>query len=78
MDMKQQQKMETTDHLFESIHCVYSNKSRQNTNIPATTVGNPRTVKYPGIWVANIKYRILSNTAKYYMGTSLNAQIETS
>ena len=78
MDMKQQQKMETTDHLFESIHCVYSNKSHQNTNIPATTVDNPNTVKYPGIWVANIKYRILSNTAKYYMGTSLNAQIETS
>ena len=43
MDTKQQQKMETTDHLFESIHCVYSNKSCQNTNIPATTVGNPNT-----------------------------------
>ena len=46
-------------------------------NIPATTtVGNPNTVKYPGIWwyciwIANIEYRILSNTAKYYMGTSL-------
>ena len=24
---------------------------------------------FDGIWVANIKYRILSNTAKYYMGT---------
>ena len=24
-----------------------------------------------GIWIANIKFRILSNTAKYYMGTSL-------
>ena len=45
-DKKQQQKMETTDHLFESIHSVYSNKSHQNTNILATTVGNPNTVKY--------------------------------
>ena len=54
-DTKQQQKMETTDHL-------------QNTNIPATAVGN---WVFDGIWVANIKYRILSNIAKYYMGTSL-------
>ena len=57
MDMKQQQKMETTEHnLFESIHCVYSNESRQNTNILATTVGNPNTQVFDGIWVANIKY----------------------
>ena len=58
MDTKQQQKMETTDHLFESIHCVYSKKSRQNTNISASTVGNPNTVKntqvFDGIWIANI------------------------
>ena len=27
-------------HLFESIHCIYLNKSHQNTNILATTVGN--------------------------------------
>ena len=72
--------METTDHLFESIHSVYLNKSRQNTNIPSTTVGDPvpsNTQISDGIWVANIKYRILSNTAKYYMGTSFNPNANT-
>ena len=54
MDTKQQQKMETTDHLFESIHSVYSNKSRQNTNIPATTVGNPNTKV--GLPTSNTEY----------------------
>ena len=49
--------METTDHLFESIHCVYSNKSRQNTNISATTVGNTNTVKYLfGLPTSNTEY----------------------
>ena len=27
------------------------------------------TQVFDGIWIANIKYRILSNTAKYYVGT---------
>ena len=71
MDTKQQQKMETTDHLFESIHWVYSNKSRQNTNIQVSTVGNPNTVKYPGIWQYLGCQSQIPNTAKYYMGTKL-------
>ena len=29
------------------------------------------TQVFDGIWVANIKYLMLSNTAEYYMGTSL-------
>ena len=28
------------------------------------------TQVFDGIWIANVKYRILSNTAKYYMGTT--------
>ena len=32
----------------------------------------PNTQVFYGIWAANIKYWILSNAAKYYMGTSLN------
>ena len=67
--------METTYHLFESIHCVYSKKFCQNTNILATillaTQIPSNTQVFDGIWVANIKYRILLNTGKYYMGTSL-------
>ena len=55
--------MVTTDRLFESIHSVYSNKSRQNTT---EYIG-----KFDGISIASIKYRILSNTAKYCMGASL-------
>ena len=32
---------------------------------------------FDGIWVANIKYRILSNTAKYYMGSSQKTKTKT-
>ena len=47
------------------INCVYSSKSHQNTNIPATTVGNPNTAKYPGIWpYLGCQHQIL-NTVKY-------------
>ena len=52
------------DHV-KSIHCVYSNKSRQNTNIPATTIGNPNTVKYPGIWRWLDCQHQIPNTVKY-------------
>ena len=52
-------------HLFETIHSVYSNKSHQNTNIPATTVGNPNTIKYPGIWWYLGCHHQIPNTVKY-------------
>ena len=61
-DTKQQQKMETTDHLFESIHCVYSNKSRQNTNIPATTV--TQIPSYYQRYLGCLQHQI-PNTVKY-------------
>ena len=70
---KKQRKMETTDRLFESIYCIYSNKSRQiqiyRQLLLVTQIPSNAQV-FHGIWVANIKDRIPSNSAKYYIETS--------
>ena len=65
--MKQQQKMETTDHYFVREHplCLLEQVPPQNTNILATIVGNPNT-RY--LMVFGLP---TSNSTKYYMGISL-------
>ena len=58
MDMKQQQKMETTGHLFKSIHCVYLNKFCQNTNITGNYCWQPkyRQMYLFGLPTSNTEY----------------------
>ena len=68
---------------YRQISLGIANRTRlysQYREIPSVTLGNCWQVQpygntsdiqvFDGIWVANIKYRILSNTAKYYMGST--------
>ena len=59
------------DHLFESIHSVYSNKSHQTTCIPATLLATqiPSNTQVFELYL-DCQHQI-PNTVKYYMGTSL-------